>query len=168
MATTSSGAPFLASFARTGAFPAQEICDRIFSSHQDQSLIRTGPKKSPSGTRSSDGDHVIGCPISRVFCEKWDFSWSRNLCSNLFLPPGPIVDTHRPDFPIRVSAETAPHPFFWGWNQAALYGILMHVVQLLRLFALAPHIKIIETALPEVMLGVGTRRISCELPHFSR
>ena len=58
------------------------------------------------------------------------------------------IDADQPCCSRRVMRPAAPRPVFGMHDQAALNWITVHIVQLLQnLFA--PHIKIVEAALPE-------------------
>jgi len=60
-----------------------------------------------------------------------------------------IIHSHCSNFTVKVRAKTAPPPLFRSFHQSALYRIPAHVTQLLDVFALAPHVEIVETLLPD-------------------
>jgi hypothetical protein len=60
-----------------------------------------------------------------------------------------IIHSHCSNFTVKVRAKTAPPPLFRSFHQFALYRVPVHVTQLLNVFALAPHVKIVETLLPD-------------------
>ena len=62
---------------------------------------------------------------------------------------------HRPGFTESVAAEGAPAPQFRRINQSPLYRIVMHVVQLLSMFAPAEDIEVIGALLPESRWQLG-------------
>src|SRR5437588_5214328 len=66
---------------------------------------------------------------------------------------GPLgFDLHRAFAAHRPLQEAAPLPIFRARGQSAPHGITMHVAQLLHVFLLAPHGKIVVTDLPEAGL----------------
>src|ERR1700720_2339941 len=102
----------------------------------------------------------MGCPASRDFREvgsKAAGSRVVGLCGrgwNLHLEDLPLIDSYRSSFAEGVGAVTAPAPQLWRCHQFPLYRIMVHVVQLLDPFALAPNVEVVEAFLPDVLRGV--------------
>src|SRR5882724_1731623 len=60
-----------------------------------------------------------------------------------------VVNPNQPFLSLRVVRPTAPRPVFRMNGQFSFYGIRVHVLQLLPQLLRAPHIEIVEPALPK-------------------
>src|SRR6202040_1716086 len=102
----------------------------------------------------------MGCPASRDFREvgsKAAGSRVVGLCGrgwNLHLEDLPLIDSYGSGFAECICAEATPAPQFRQGDQFALYWIMVHIVQLLDPFALAPNVEVVEAFLPDVLRGV--------------
>jgi hypothetical protein len=69
----------------------------------------------------------------------------------------PLIQFHYSDLCIRVRPKAAPGPLFRRLYQSTRHRIAMHVPQLLDPLALAPHLKVVEPPLPD-MLRLWTKQ----------
>ena len=63
----------------------------------------------------------------------------------------PLIQSHWPRLPQNVLPRTAPAPLFGTQYQAAPYRVAMHVANVLLDLRLAPHHKVVESPLPDVL-----------------
>jgi len=110
---------------------------------------------------------TLGCPISRVFCEKWGFTFEAapifSNGANLHLQHGPVVHPDGSGLIVSIVTKAAPSPVFGLLHQPAPDRIPMNVPQLLNPLMLAPNVVVIESALPN-MRG---RRLVPQVTHFA-
>lgn len=79
-----------------------------------------------------------------------DGSGSGHAPANPFLQPRPVVDANDSRFAVCITLKTAPLPVLRTFNETSDDRILMHVVQLLCLFPLAPDIEVVKALQPHM------------------
>src|ERR1700685_1353050 len=93
-------------------------------------------------------------PRSFAFCAKGRVTTNarsdglRGSTSKRKLRPA-LIDAHRPSLPQKIETITAPAPLLRSFHQPSFYRIAMYIPQLLHALLGGPHVKVIETSLPE-------------------
>src|ERR1700722_3352734 len=94
-----------------------------------------------------------GAPSLRVLCEGAGTTMPAVtlLCDSIPKRnprPAPI-DSPRPSLSQKIETITAPAPLLRSFHQSAFHWVAMDVPQFLHTLLRGPHIKVIETSLPE-------------------
>jgi hypothetical protein len=63
----------------------------------------------------------------------------------------PLIDLHHARLFVSVAAIAAPRPLLRLLHKAFLHRVAMHIAQLFHSFALAPHMEVIKSLLPDVL-----------------
>src|SRR4030088_1895456 len=112
---------------------------------------------------------TLGCPISRVFCEKWGFTFEAAPISsngaNLHLQHGPVVHPDGSGLIVSIVTKAAPPPLLGLLHQTAPDRIPMNVPQLLNPFMAgrptSNHESLKDRSFS--ILGCPTSRRCCEM-----
>ncbi len=109
-----------------------------------------GPAPSRKKLRT-DGWPSLSRPLRRLGLLARAAKPSNRIDSNLFPPPcRPLrFDLHHPILARYIMPEAAPGPILRRRHQPPCHRITMHISQLLHALALAPHIEIVVSCLPE-------------------
>src|SRR5580704_10133690 len=96
-------------------------------------------------------DALGGLPLRVWVLQGWDILRFASLLLCVSPPPLSVhgIDANQSWFILGVKRKTAPRPVLRMLHQSLPYRIRMHIVQLLFLFLVTPHVEIIESALPE-------------------